>query len=1305
VPRTERPLDADDQALTHFAADLRRLREKAGSPPYRELARRAHYSSTTLADAAGGRRLPSLSVTQAYVRACGGDPSGWEARWHEVAAELAVSEPEDGRADAEEERRCPYAGLAAFQPDDAERFFGRERLTEDLVARVRAHRVVIAFGASGSGKSSLLRAGLVPRLSDGTRLTLLFHPGPHPLEECAARLAAVGGGSAAAIHRELGADPLALHLSVLQALASVSHSDFRPDSHVEAAAEPGSGGPGDGELLLVVDQFEEVFTLCHSQRERTAFIAALCAAAQADNSRTRVVLGVRSDFYAHCTEYPDLVEALRDAQLLVGPMTTEELRRAVSQPALDAECTIEGALVARVVADATGQASVLPLVSHALRETWSRRRGNTLTLAGYEASGGMRHALARTAEAVYTGLTADQQRLARGVFLRLIALGEGTDDTKRRVNRDQLDPQTGPVVDALATARLVTLDISTVELTHEALLHAWPRLRGWIDQDRAGLLMHQQLADAAALWDREHNDPGALYRGGRLAAAAEWAQYHREDLPAGGVIARFLAASKRQESRSTRLRTAALIVLSVLTLIASGAATVALQQRSAARQDFNRAVGAQTTLEGEQVRDTDVSLSAQLSLAAHRIQPTPQTYTDLLSTENVPLSTTLGGYQKTVYGVALRRDGTLLASADKDGTLRLWNLTDRTHPVPYGPPLRADRQTVFWVAVSPDGKTMASADHDGTIGLWDIADPRHPEPLGRLTGHTGIAFSVAFSPDGRTLVSAGADRSFRLWNVADPRHAEPYGPGVPAGTDAIASAGFSPDGHTVATSGHDGTIRLWDVTNPVSPVQRAVVSPHGGVVYATAFSPDGTTLASATSDHRVRLWDVHDPSRPQLLGDGLSGHDDTVYAVAFSPDGTTLATAGADQGIRLWNVTDPRHALPLGQPLYGHSGYVYWLAFGRDGELASAGGDDTVRLWDLPRTLLTCPSYVNAVAFNRSGTVLASGGSDNTVRLWNITDSAHPAALGQPLTGHTNAVVSVAFSDIRPALLASGSRDQTFRLWDVSQPDHPQPLGQPQSAGTGQVSTVTFSPKQPVLAVADYDGTIQLWNVTDPARPRVTATLQRGDTSLAHGVHEVAFSADGTLLASAGADDTVRLWNVTDPAHPVEVTTPLASQTGGVLAVAFSPDGHTLATANQDHTVRLWDIRNLAHPVRVGQKLTGHTSFVYSATFSPDGHTLATSGNDHTIRLWDVGDPAHPSALGQPLIGHTAAIDQVVYGPNGALLASAGDDHTVQLTALDAGQASRRICAVAGGALGRQQWQEYVPELPFDPPCPGGLPE
>ncbi|MGA8117706.1 MAG: hypothetical protein WCA46_29065 [Actinocatenispora sp.] len=1275
MPRTENPLDGDDEVLARFAEDLRRLREKAGSPPYRELARRAHYSSTTLADAANGRKLPSLQVALAYVRACGGELAEWEERWHAVAAELAAGHtttdpgPEPGP-------RCPYVGLAAFQPEDHERFYGREQLTEDLASCVGAHRLVVVFGASGSGKSSLLRAGLLPTT---TTHPLLFSPGTHPLEELAARLAALGGGTASTLRRELDTDERALHLSVLQALADK---------------------PADSELLIVVDQFEEVFTLCHSQQERAAFIAALATAAHADNSRTRVVLGVRSDFYAHCTEYPSLVEAVRTAQVLVGPMSTEELRRAISQPALDAGATVEGALLARVVADATGQAAVLPLVSHALRETWSRRRGSTLTLAGYEASGGMRHALARTAEAVYTGLTGDQQELARRVFLRLVALGDNTRDTKRRVDRDRFGAQTGPVLDALATARLVTLDVDTVELTHEALLDAWPRLRRWIDQDRAGLLLYQRLADAATMWDRENQDPAVLYRAGRLASAQEWADEHPADVPDGSPVARFLASSRRQETRAARLRTVALVVLSALVLVASGAAGVALQQRGAARRDLDRAVGTQTAVEGEQVRGIDVSLSAQLSLAANRIHATPQTRTDLLSTQNVPLGTALGGYSSTVLGVAFGRDGKLLATGDQRGLVRLWNLSDPSHPVPYGAAVRADPTAVYWVAVSPDGRTLATADYARTVRLWNITDPAHPRPWGPpLTGHRGIVFSVAFSPDGHTLISASNDHTFRLWNVADPAHAAAWGAPVPAGDQAVASAQFSPDGHTVVTAGHDGSIRLWNVTDPARPSQvgrLTVVT--GGTVYATAFSPDGHTLASVDSEHTVRLWDVRDPAAPTPLGQPLTGHDDTVYAVAFSPDGSVLATAGADQGIRLWNVTDPAHATELGGPLYGHTGYVFWLAFSRHGELASAGADG-VRLWNIPRTVLPCPDYVNAVAFNPPGTLLAGASTDGTVRLWDLAHPARPVPVGTPLHAHTDAVVSVAFDRRRPTLLASGGRDRTVRLWELRDPKHPRPLGHPLIGGSGEVTTVTFDPTHPVLASADYDGAVRLWNVSDPARPHLMATPQAGDSSSTRAVHGLAFSADGRLLASAGADDTVRLWDVTRPTHPVPLGRPLNAGTGGVLDVAFSPDGRTLATANQDHTVRLWNVRDPAHPRQEGKALTGHTSFVYSVAFSPDGDTLASSGDDHTIRLWDVADPAHPRAMGQPIVGHTAAIDNVTFGPHG-IMASASDDHTVQLTSMNAAHAARRICAVTGDALDRPRWRQYIPELPFAPPCP-----
>jgi WD40 repeat protein len=1274
VPRAERPIDAEDGLVAEFAADLRRLREKAGKPPYRELARRAHFSSTTLADAAGGRKLPSLQVTLAYVRACGGDPEQWEARWHALTSELAA--PDTGEASDAAASGCPYVGLSAFQAADADRFYGREKLTEDLVSMVGTERMVIVFGASGSGKSSLLRAGLIPAMGDSRRRTLLLSPGAHPLEECAAGLAALGGGFAPDLLRELRRDERSLHLAVLQALADDPEAD---------------------ELLVVVDQFEEVFTVCRDRPERSAFIAALHTAARAENSRTRVVLGVRSDFYAHCTEHPGLVEALHQAQLLVGAMTTEQLRRVVSQPAADVGATIESALLARLVADATGQASVLPLVSHALRETWSRRRGNTLTLAGFDAAGGLHHALARTAEAVYTGLSTEQRELARRVFIQLVALGEGTDDTKRRVSRAQLGPGIGPVLDALTKARLVTVDLDTVELTHEALLHAWPRLRDWVDQDRAGLLLHQRLADSAMMWDRERQDPGQLYRGGRLAVATDWAKDHPGDAPAGSVVARFLEASRRQESRSTRLRTAALVFVSVLALVASGAAAVALQQRSAARADLHRAVGTQTTVEGEQVRTTDVSLSAQLSLAASRIQPTPQTYTDLLSTEHMPLATTLSGYTATVYGVGFRADGKLLATGDGHGDLRLWNLSDPSHPAPYGDPVRADPATIYWVAFSPDGKTLATAGRNGTVRLWNVTDPAHPMPWGPpLTGHQSMVFSVAFSPDGKTLVSASNDHTIGLWNVTDPAHAMAWGVPVSAGAEAIASAEFSPDGHFVVTSGHDGTIGLWNVTDPARPARAGRLPVvEDGTVYATAFSPDGHILAGVSSDHEVRLFDVTDPLHPAPIGKPLAGHDDTVYAVAFSPDGRVLATAGADQGIRLWNVTDPTDAVELGDPVPGHTGYVYWLAFSPGGELASAGADG-VRLWHLPSTVLPFPDYANAVTINQAGNLLAGAGTDGTIQLWNLTDPARPTRAGPPLRAHTNAVVSLAFDSRRPSLLASGGRDRVTRLWDAGDPGHPRPLGQPLPGGTAEVTAVTFDPGRPILATADYDGTVRLWDVTDPARPRPSATVQAGDSSDLHAVRGIAFSPDGRTLATVGADDAIRLWNITDPARPVLFHAPLSSRSGGLLDVAFSPDGRTLATAGEDHTVRLW---NVTRPAPLGPPLTGHTSFVYTVAFSPDGRTLASGSDDHTVRLWDVTDPARAGALGQPLVGHTATVNDIAVGADG-VLASAGDDHTVQLTLMGSGQAGRRICAATGSVLDRPRWRQYIPELPYDPPCP-----
>ncbi len=1271
MPRPERPLDPGDDPLLEFAADLRRLREKAGNPTYRELGRRAHYSAGTLSEAAGGKKMPSLAVALAYVRACDGPEAEWAARWHDVTerTRAGVSDspvvPSNGES-------APYIGLTAFGPDDASRFFGRERLVEKLVTRLSGQRFLAVLGASGSGKSSLLRAGLVPAVGEKS-VTLLMSPGSRPLQECAVQFGAALGLAPGGLLAEFTGHPRNLGLAARQLVAD-----------------------REGDVVLVVDQFEEVFTLCQDADERAAFLSALITATTEPESRTRVVLGIRTDFYTHCARHPELVEAMQDAQILVGPMSTEELRQAISRPAIDAGYRVENALVSRLVADATGQPGVLPLLSHALLETWRRRHGNTLTLTGYESTGGIERSVAQTSEHTFTALSERQQRLANQIFLRMTALGEGTEDTKRRITRDEVDaddPDVAVVLDRLASSRLVTLDDNGIEIAHEALIRGWPRLREWLAEDREGLRVHRQLTEATDAWESVGRDDGWLHRGARLAIAVEWASAH--DSALSQRERRFLDASVAIENheqavarRRTRRLRQLVALLAVLLVLATAAMVYAVRAEQTATSQRNSALAQKVAGQAGGMRETNPALAAQLALAAYRIDPGAETRSSVLGMFESPYSTRLDGHANRVNSTALRGDGQVLVTGSWDQTAKLWDVKDPHRPIELAT-LSGHTANVNSVAFSADGGAVATAGWDDTARLWNVADPAKPGSGVVVGAHPSRVNAVAFSPKAAVLATADGEGAVRLFDVRD--LARPMLMATLTGhTGNINGLAYAPDGRTLVSTGADKTARLWDVADPRTAKPLGVVTGHTGLVHAAAFSPDGRTLATASADQTARLWTIADPLAPSPLGT-MAAHRTIVRSVAFSPNGTTLATTGFDRNARLWDVTDPK--VPREKPLLtGHTAAVVWAVFSRDGRtLVTASDDQTVRLWDLPGPAISGParSACRAV-FSSDGKLLATGSQDGAVRLVDVTDTRNPRELSK-VTGFSEGVCGLAFSPDGRAL-AAGSWDHTMRLIDVSDPREPVDAGvftRPEE----EVDPVAFSPDGRTLATAGSGHTVKLWDVADIRRPVELATLTGHDDD----VHSIAFGPDGRTLLTGGWDHTARLWDISLAKAPKQLSV-LKGHTDTVFSVAYSPDGEFAATGGADRTARLWDVTNPAAP-REAALLTGHTDNVISVAFSGDGKTFATGSYDRSVRLWDVSDPGAVRETAT-LTDDVDRVNAVAFAPDGHTLAGSVADGSVRLWEASPERAAERICATVYPRITAAEWEQHLAGLEYRPPCP-----
>lgn len=1191
----------------------------------------------------------------------------------------------------------PYRGLAAFEAEDAQFFFGREDLTRtvlDLLAeRLSTICPLVVTGPSGSGKSSLLRAGLIPALQQMEQPTpgrsrplhFFLTPGTDPLRNLVKRIAAVNRTSPSDLRERVAADP-ASFVTALQEARSVY------------AVEHGLLGEP---LVIVVDQFEEIFAPDIPEVQRQAFIDALCAACRKENAidpSALVVLGVRADFFGHCATYPQLVHAL-ERPVVVGPMSANQLRTVITKPAELAGLVLEDGLVELLLQDLEttgrstgGQAGALPLLSHALLVIWQERRGTQLTLAGDHASGGIARSLAQTGDATLGRLDLAGQQIARGLLLRLVQLGDGTEDTRRCARLTEILPAhdapdraaVSHVLDLFVRARLITVDTDTVEITHEALIRAWPQLRAWIDADRARLLARQQLTQDASAWERSGREPAFLYSNSRLSTAQAAArEHHRFELTSLELA--FLDASSRRARRRTRRAGQLIAALTALLVLAVSSGIVAFQQRIAANHERDLALSRLVATQANQLRGTDPSLAMQLSLAAYRISPTTEAHSSLIDATASPAATRmLGSLGAEIPSVAFNPGKAILAAGSANMTVQMWSVLRAGHPVRLGPALTGPSASVTSVVISPNGRILAAGTADGAVWLWNLGNPRRPAMLARIfLKPTGVVNSIAFSANGSALAVASSDGSVYLYDVANPRHASLLGSPLIAGIGSVNSVTFSPVQTILAAGGSNGRIRLWNLRNfrPAARVGELLTGPVKAV-NSVAFSPDGRTLAAGSDDDNVWLWNITREQRPIQDGPPLTGPASWVYSVNFSPDGKTIAAGSADNTAYVWDLTS--RALLAKLP---HPGPVISLTYGRDSHaLATGDADGVARMWLLPGPVLTrFKDSVFTVAFSPDGANLVAASGDGLLRRWDVANPSDPTPLGSPLTA-SGLDGTVAYGP--DGRIAAGSGDGSIELWNVRDPARPVRLRAPASDLKSAIQYVAFDRSGHLMAAGSTAGNVELWNVSDFAGTTPISVLTATVGGPGHDVFAVAFSPDDHLLAAASNDGTVRLWKIADPRHPRQLGHPLTRLASAVYQVAFSPNGNILAASGEDGKVRLWSVIDPNHP-QLLSILSGPIGIIYDVSFSPDGHSLATASGDKIVSLWNITDPTHPRSLGS-LTGPAGTVFSVAFSPSGNAIAAGSQDDTTRLWLTNPDSAASYICSIVGDPITRAEWVRYI---------------
>ena len=1181
-----------------------------------------------------------------------------------------------------EPARAPYRGLRALEPQDAAIFFGRDAMIVRGLDRLRGmiedgvEPLMIVLGASGSGKSSFLRAGLLPRLSRDDAVFL-------PLPVIRPEMAVISGGAglaqslAGAFERLNASRSLG---SIKEALGGGAAGFGKLLDELWQAAskrlvhldQPGAGPA----IVISIDQAEELFNPDGAD-EAAKFLALLAAVltpdAGAPARRVLVLATIRSDRYELLQEQ-QVFAAVKRQLFDLPPISPGEFKSVIEGPAhrvveAGGVLRIDPALTEQLIADAMG-ADALPLLGFTLERLYTDYGSDgRLTLDEYKKLGGVQgsveaavaQALTEPGRAPVIPAAKDEQLVRmRAAFVPWLARVEPESGAPmRRVARlDEIPLDSRAIVERLVGARLLVADhrggADVIEVAHESLLRQWPALASWLEADAGDLKVIEGVERAANEWNRNGRHEAWLdHRAERLLAAERLTarpDFHRRLGEEGNA---YLAACRSREEAERREKEAGLAREQVrLAEIAAAQARTARTQR-VARWSLGVAglavvlglvlgVWQRITLNTQQaaldLKQTNLfvelsiverlrqNIDAALRFAVDAARLDLQRKQSAPSLAAVELATavldagwhlSIGGHTASVSSAAFSPDGTKIVSASMDRTAHIW---DAATGAPVGKPMSHDAG-IWTVVFSPDGSKVLTASEDKTARVWDANTGAQ---LARLEGHTDKVTSAAFSPDGTRIVTSSFDKTARIWDATTYQQLKT----LSGHENTVQTAFYSPDGTQIVTASDDTTARVWDAS---SGQELKKFSGHQNAVYSAVFSPDGMRIATGSDDTTARVWDVATVTQIAQM----NGHDDYVNTVAFSADGTKLLTASADKTARIWDAATGAQLAVLS----GHEDYVNTAAYSADGkQIVTASRDKTIRAWNVSTgaALLTISgddNWVMSSEFNGDGTRIITASEDKTARVWD-------AATGQQLmmlTGHDAGLHAAAFSPDGKRIVTA-SEDKTARIWDAATGRQLATL-----AGHGNwVMDAAFSPDGTRIVTSSWDQTARVW---DAATANVIATLS-GHTAV---VDAAAFSPDGKRIVTSARDNSARIWDAATGQQLLK----LDGHNGPVYSAAFSPDGKRIVTASADRTARIWD----AATGKEIATLTGHEDAVWWAAFSPDGTRIVTASQDRTARIWDAASGREIAIMR----GQDNWVLHAAFSPDGTRVVTASRDKTARV--------------------------------------------